>query len=293
MKLTDFLQELGRPVAYYPRLSHITGGVKETLFLCQLLYWEGKQSDKEGWIYKTQEETFIETGLTRYEQQTARKNLKKKGFIEEKLKGIPAKLHYKINFKAINEAWELFIVEETNNNDEAPQTSMGKSNKLDDGEVTNNDDETLQTNTETTTEITTKTTTEKIMLQKNCNDNSTLKFAEDSTEITLARFMVNELLRIKPNSKVPNTDVKSLQNWAQHIDYMIRIDEREPKEIAELFRWAQEDDFWCANIRSPKKLREKWDTLELQRNRKKHKGNNNISKLERMYQEALREEYDV
>ena len=128
------------------------------------------------------------------------------------------------------------------------------------------------------------------MLQKNCNDNDNFKFPEDSTEIALARFMVNELLRIKPNSKVPNTDARSLQNWAQHIDYMIRLDKREPKEIAELFRWAQEDEFWCANVRSPRKLREKWDTLELQKDRDKPKGNKNLSKLEEMYRKALEEE---
>lgn len=136
----------------------------------------------------------------------------------------------------------------------------------------------------------TSNTTSNIELQKNCNDKDNLKFKEDSTEIALARFMRNELLRIKPNSRVPNTDARSLQNWAQHIDYMIRLDKREPKEIAELFRWAQEDEFWCANVRSPRKLREKWDTLELQKDRDKPKGNKNLSKLEEMYRKALEEE---
>ena len=49
--------------------------------------------------------------------------------------------------------------------------------------------------------------------------------------------MVNEL---DFNSKVPIRS-RSL-NWAQHIDYMIRLDKK-TKEIAELFRWAQEDEF--------------------------------------------------
>jgi len=60
VRLSDFLVDVGRPVAYYPKLSHITGGVKETLFLCQLLYWDGKQNDSGGWIYKTQQEMFAE-----------------------------------------------------------------------------------------------------------------------------------------------------------------------------------------------------------------------------------------
>ncbi len=174
MKLTDYLQELGRPVAYYPKLSHITGGVKETLFLCQLLYWEGKQANKEGWIYKTQQEMFEETGLTRYEQETARRNLKNKGFIEEKLQGIPAKLHYKINFKAINEAWAEFVEEETaNNNVDEQRTSMGKSNKQAYGNTTNSGAETQQTITENTTENTTKTTTDGIVSPSSQDKNNT------------------------------------------------------------------------------------------------------------------------
>lgn len=120
----------------------------------------------------------------------------------------------------------------------------------------------------------------------------TIKYAEDSVEIQLARFMRNEMLMIKPDSKVPKDDVKSLQNWARHIDLMIRIDNRTPRQIAELFRWAQHDTFWCANIRSPQKLRKQWDTLELQRSRSKRSPNKNLSKLEQMYREALEEEGD-
>ena len=132
-------------------------------------------------------------------------------------------------------------------------------------------------------------------LQKNCNaDESSeigFEFNDDDVEIQLARFMIDEMLKIKPDSKVPNKALKSLQRWAKDIDYMIRLDKREPREIAELFRWAQEDNFWCSNIRSPRKLREKWDTLELQRGRCKPKdGNKNLSKLEEMYQKALAEE---
>lgn len=108
-----------------------------------------------------------------------------------------------------------------------------------------------------------------IKLQKDCNSTTDedIEFSEDSEEIRLARFMIDEMLRVKPDSKVPSKSAKSLQSWAQHIDYMIRLDSRTARDIAELFRWAQEDSFWCANVRSPRKLREKWDSLELQQNR--------------------------
>ena len=95
------------------------------------------------------------------------------------------------------------------------------------------------------------------------------KFDADSVEIQLAQFMISEMLKVKPDSKVPKDDVGKLQGWATDIDRMMRLDKRTPKQIAELFRWAQNDSFWCSNIRSPQKLRKQWDTLELQRNRKK------------------------
>lgn len=134
---------------------------------------------------------------------------------------------------------------------------------------------------------------EKEDLQLSCKDDESLKFSETSIEINLARFMIDKLLQIKPDSKVLDKDVDSLQGWAQQIDYMIRLDNRNPKDIKELFEWAQEDGFWCANIRSPRKLREKWDSLELQRNRNRPKVSGNISKLEEMYERARAEEEGV
>lgn len=121
-------------------------------------------------------------------------------------------------------------------------------------------------------------------------DDPSIEFNESSVEIQLCRFMISEMLKVKPDARVPSS-VKNLQKWAKHVDYLIRIDERDPRAIAELFRWCQQDDFWCANIRSPQKLREKWDTLELQSNKNKAKsGNNNQAQLEEMYRKALEEE---
>ena len=36
-----------RPVAYHPRLATVIG-VKETVFVCQLLYWDGRGARKDG-----------------------------------------------------------------------------------------------------------------------------------------------------------------------------------------------------------------------------------------------------
>ncbi|HRC81360.1 MAG TPA: hypothetical protein PLF27_08230, partial [Sedimentibacter sp.] len=48
---------------------------------------------------------------------------------------------------------------------------------------------------------------------------------------------------------------------AYDIDLMMRIDCRSPDEIRQLIDWSHRNPFWKANILSPGKLREKWDTL--------------------------------
>jgi 5-bromo-4-chloroindolyl phosphate hydrolysis protein len=42
---------------------------------------------------------------------------------------------------------------------------------------------------------------------------------------------------------------------------MLRIDKRTPDEIEAVIRFCQADDFWCSNILSTKKLREKFTAL--------------------------------
>lgn len=64
-------------------------------------------------------------------------------------------------------------------------------------------------------------------------------------------------------SKRPNVTA----TWIQEIDRMIRLDGRAPADIAGAIHWSQRSTFWRANILSPKKLRDKFDTLRLQAER--------------------------
>jgi len=93
------IQELlgGGPIAYYRVFAAVGGGVTSGVLLSQLYYWHDKTRDPDGWIFKTQDQWQQETGLTRREQETARRNLRERGLIDEKLAGIPARLHYRLN----------------------------------------------------------------------------------------------------------------------------------------------------------------------------------------------------
>ena len=95
---TALLQVItSKPVAYYVAFANVGGGVTSGVFLSQLLYWTGKGKDPDGWIYKVQGEWEQETGLTRREQETARKRLRQVGILQEKRAGVPARLHYRVD----------------------------------------------------------------------------------------------------------------------------------------------------------------------------------------------------
>jgi hypothetical protein len=66
---------------------------------------------------------------------------------------------------------------------------------------------------------------------------------------------------------------EQLQSWAYDFDLMIRIDKREPKEIAYIIKFATEDSFWSGNILSASKLRIQYAQLW-----KKSKGKYDSSK---------------
>lgn len=67
---------------------------------------------------------------------------------------------------------------------------------------------------------------------------------------------------------------EKLKRWANDIRLMRERDNRTHREIAALFKWANDDGFWRANILSPGKLRAKWPQLEAQRKQVKGNGEN-------------------
>lgn len=83
----DILQLLDRPVAFQRSFVRLGAGVTGALLLSQLVYWANRTNDEDGWVYKTQEDWESETGLTRYEQEGARKKLRSLGLLIELKRG--------------------------------------------------------------------------------------------------------------------------------------------------------------------------------------------------------------
>jgi hypothetical protein len=70
------------------------------LLLSQLIYWTRvgvHVIEHDGWIFKSREEWFAETGLSRYEQESARQKLVAANLVEEQRVGVPARLCFRVN----------------------------------------------------------------------------------------------------------------------------------------------------------------------------------------------------
>ncbi len=124
MKFSETLRGIGNPVAYYPGLAKIVGGVTSALFLCQINYWGDKGHDGDGWIYKTQEELTEETGLTRREQEGARKSLRGLGILEERNARLEHRLYYRINDDALDALWEAAFANAPNRHSGTRKTAI-------------------------------------------------------------------------------------------------------------------------------------------------------------------------
>lgn len=103
LPFSEAIKAVGRPITFYPSLAKALGSVKVGVFISNFLFWEGRQKDSDGWIYKMQSEIFEETGLSRNEQETARKVLRDLGILFEKKEGIPQKLHYRFDWIVLDQ----------------------------------------------------------------------------------------------------------------------------------------------------------------------------------------------
>ena len=127
--MSNFLQLVDRPIAFQRSFVRLGVGITGALLLSQIVYWQNRMEGN--WFYKTQADLEEETGLTRYEQEGARKKLVSCGVLEEAKRGIPAKLYFRVNQERLE---ELLLGENQH-------AGMGKTNKQGCGISANSDAE--------------------------------------------------------------------------------------------------------------------------------------------------------
>jgi hypothetical protein len=85
-----------RIVGYSPDLAKAVGGATIGLFLSQLLFLSDKGANPDGWVYKSEAEMGKETGLSKREQQSARRKLLALGVIAIMRGGWKNTYHFKV-----------------------------------------------------------------------------------------------------------------------------------------------------------------------------------------------------
>jgi hypothetical protein len=99
--LLDIFDE---PIVFQRAYVGLTGSAVAALFLSYAIYTvERLPYEAEGWFRKTGDEWKAETGLTRFEQATARRILRDLGILIERRAGMPAELWFKIRMERLLE----------------------------------------------------------------------------------------------------------------------------------------------------------------------------------------------
>lgn len=188
---------LDRPIAYH-RCFVPFGGVTGAVLLSQAIYWSSRTSNESGWFWKTRDEWERETGLSRREQESARKRLVGHGILIEERRGTPAKLYFKVDFDQLEELLASSNQHKTllSSVSKKPEVTSGTNKKG--GIRPTRKAETAQ---HTITEITTKTTSRARgeVTQKQEETDSTLEdYLQSKREVQVKRA-----LRKKHGGSIP------------------------------------------------------------------------------------------
>ena len=95
-------------------------GIETAFMLSNLAEAESMMADDDGWFYQTHNTVESMTGLSRHKQDVAIDKLEKEGILHKKVRGIPAKRYFKLDYKCL-----------ANKFAKNQQTSMRKISKLD------------------------------------------------------------------------------------------------------------------------------------------------------------------
>ena len=104
MPVPHFLETLlDRPIAFHRVFAELTNSLTAGIMLSQAIYWSKRTKDPNGWFYKSRDEWYTETYILRRAQENARAILRASrfglaSFWQEELRGVPARLFYRVDF---------------------------------------------------------------------------------------------------------------------------------------------------------------------------------------------------
>ena len=104
---------------------------------------------------------------------------------------------------------------------------------------------------------------EKKRREKKRKRESENKFSDE--HLLTAKGMFKLILKVAEKTKEPN-----FEKWANEIRIMCEQDNLTIEEVQQVFKWANNDAFWQANILSPSSLRKHFAKLHAEKNKSKN-----------------------
>lgn len=235
MKLSEYLNDVGRPVSYYPKMRKLTGSTNATIFFCQFFYWTGKERSGDGWIYKTSDEIEDETGLSYKEQVGAREKLVRAGLLHERYARLDHQMYFKIDMDALNAKWGT-------DQTDIPEPPIGKMANSPSGcSLISNTENTAETTTENTTTNFSKKIPEGFPQPTGDALGDWLNMSRVLEEKNLPFVNVCETLANEFHYNFPKFGEN--QAW----DRVIKLISKDGRDVKEFVKWAKDkkrDPHW-------------------------------------------------
>ena len=241
------LEGLGRPVAYHPGFAKMLGSVKAGLLLDQLLYWWPRRRDEKG-VYKTADEWTEETGLSRREQESARKKLREVGILIEDYDRLNHRMYFTIEEDELQRVWTDFV------HSRFDKSAIRESTKGEVGIRQKRHSSSTEITTENTTEITTSRAVARVAEPRQ----------PPALRDDLQRYIDDQMRAVQPyeNYARERGQIKTLAARCR------RRDPEHPEHVADAmlaaFRALRDggDDWWSRQPYTPSVLSSLWERIE-------------------------------
>lgn len=287
-----------RPIVINPDLAYSIG-LNEAIALQQINYWlkettSGMERDGVRWIYNTTEQWLEQFPF--WSESTLKRTftrLKTLGVL--KIEQLNKSQRDMTNFYTINYESELLDeVKLTESKSSKCAVPSGQNDTMEDVKVTHSirskrtafirskcTDDLTENTTESTTENKTPSCPEASQPDALVNPNDFLSrhptavvFSAEKRQwgtqedLTCAEWIWGKIIRLyeqaaESDGELVRPKEPNWVSWANEVRLMCTQDNRNHRQICELYGRVNRDPFWCKNILSPSKLREKWDELSL------------------------------
>ncbi|MGK3497595.1 hypothetical protein [Citrobacter youngae] len=287
-----------RPIVINPDLAYSIG-LNEAIALQQINYWlkettSGMERDGIRWIYNTTEQWLEQFPF--WSESTLKRTftrLKTLGVL--KIEQLNKSQRDMTNFYTINYESELLDgVKVTESKRSKCAVPSGQNDTMEEVKVTRSirskrtavirskcTDDLTENTTESTTENKTPSCPEASQPDALVNPNDFLSRHPTAVvfsaakrqwgtqeDLTCAEWIWGKIIRLyeqaaESDGELVRPKEPNWVSWANEVRLMCTQDNRNHRQICELYGRVNRDPFWCKNILSPSKLREKWDELSL------------------------------